>query len=449
MLKRSGWYSAEIKEFERIKDIMTTPLVSVVIPVFNVERYLKECLDSVVQQTLKNIEIICVDDGSFDSSPDILDRYALEDKRIKVIHKENSGYGHTMNVGIDAAKGEYVAIVESDDYIEPDMMEILYDIATKENAEMVKSDFSYLYGDGAHKSFQKIKIWWDSSVYNKVLNPVDFKDIFRGYIANWAAIYKREFLAKHNIRHNESPGASYQDVGFWFQVHTRLSRFYLTDHNFYRYRQDNPNSSINSKGKVYCICDEYDYIYKYLLNNPDIYKKYIYIYQRCRFANYMFTYNRIADRFKLEFLKRFSRDFNEAERKNELDMPLFNDKEKQELRLIMKDPYGFYKKVGEFPKRISKLVHEYQQVIIYGAGAVGKEVLHALLQSDASEKLVCFAVSNIKDNPSNIEGIPVRPIGELTEYRQSAAVLIAVTDKYKSEIIGILKEKGFEHPITI
>lgn len=97
---------------------MNKPIVSIVIPVCNVEKYLRECLDSVINQTMTELEIICVDDGSNDNSLSILKEYENKDNRIIVISKENSGYGNTMNVGMDKATGEYIGIVESDDYIE-------------------------------------------------------------------------------------------------------------------------------------------------------------------------------------------------------------------------------------------------------------------------------------------------------------------------------------------
>ena len=105
------------------------PKVSIIIPVYNVESYIRTCIDSVLAQSLKDLEIICVDDGSTDSSPAILDDYASKDSRVKVIHKPNRGYGHSMNVGYEAATGEYIGIVESDDYILPDMYGTLYDYA--------------------------------------------------------------------------------------------------------------------------------------------------------------------------------------------------------------------------------------------------------------------------------------------------------------------------------
>lgn len=119
---------------------MNKPIVSIVIPVCNVEKYLRECLDSVINQTMTELEIICVDDGSNDNSLSILKEYENKDNRIIVISKENSGYGNTMNVGMDKATGEYIGIVESDDYIEKNMFERLYAVACKYNAEIVKSD---------------------------------------------------------------------------------------------------------------------------------------------------------------------------------------------------------------------------------------------------------------------------------------------------------------------
>ena len=103
--------------------------VSVIIPVYNVEKYLPECLDSVIKQTLKDMEIICVDDGSTDSSGKIIDEYAAKDNRIVVIHKQNGGYGQSCNKGLDIAKGEYVAILEPDDFVDEHMYEDLYNAA--------------------------------------------------------------------------------------------------------------------------------------------------------------------------------------------------------------------------------------------------------------------------------------------------------------------------------
>lgn len=116
--------------------------VSVIIPVYNVEPYLKQCMDSVVGQTLKDIEIICVDDGSTDGSLDILREYAAEDNRIQIIEQKNAGAGAARNNGMRHATGKYLSFLDSDDFFEPRMLEKAYDLAEKDQADFVayKSD---------------------------------------------------------------------------------------------------------------------------------------------------------------------------------------------------------------------------------------------------------------------------------------------------------------------
>ena len=116
------------------------PKVSAIIPVYNVEKYLRECLDSVINQTLKDIEIICVDDGSTDNSGKIIDEYATKDKRIVVIHKANGGYGHSCNKGLDKVRGEYTAILEPDDFVDEHMYEDLYNYAKQYDVDIVKAN---------------------------------------------------------------------------------------------------------------------------------------------------------------------------------------------------------------------------------------------------------------------------------------------------------------------
>lgn len=128
--------------------------ISILVPVYNVEKYLEACLDSILQQTYTDFEVICMDDGSTDRSGDILDAYAIKDKRIRVIHKSNSGYGETMNAAVQLAKGKYIGIVESDDTIECDMYQVLHDTITKHGLDLVKTDF-YAIWDNKNGTVRK------------------------------------------------------------------------------------------------------------------------------------------------------------------------------------------------------------------------------------------------------------------------------------------------------
>ena len=117
------------------------PKVSIIVPVYNMERYLGKCLDALTKQTLSDIEIVAVNDGSTDSSPNILRTYAEKDPRIRIIDKPNSGYGASMNRGIDEARGEYVGIVEPDDYPDLVMFDKLYKAAKKHNCDLIKCNY--------------------------------------------------------------------------------------------------------------------------------------------------------------------------------------------------------------------------------------------------------------------------------------------------------------------
>ncbi|MEI0608166.1 glycosyltransferase, partial [Brachyspira pulli] len=270
--------------------------VSIVVPIYNVSEYLRECLDSIVNQTLKDIEIICVNDGSTDNSLEIIKEYSKKDSRIIIIDKPNSGYGHSMNVGIDRATGKYIGIVEPDDYVKLDMYETLYNEAEKNDVNIVKSDFYRFTG-----SNDKINLKYHSitnnkkQYYNKILSPSNDIEVFNFYMMNWTGIYKTEFIKLNKIRHNETPGASFQDNGFWFQNFTLTDTIYFIDKAFYYNRRDNPNSSVHNKEKVFCIKHEFDFIKNFLENNIELKNKYIYIYQYRKFHSYLFSYRRIAN----------------------------------------------------------------------------------------------------------------------------------------------------------
>ena len=128
--------------------------VSILVPVYNVEAYLPKCLNSLIGQTLQEIEIICIDDGSTDSSGTILDEYAAKDKRIRVVHQKNGGYGKAMNTGLHLAQGEYIGFVESDDFAATEMFVQLYQAAVKYRAQIVKSNY-YRYWENPNEKIKK------------------------------------------------------------------------------------------------------------------------------------------------------------------------------------------------------------------------------------------------------------------------------------------------------
>lgn len=309
------------------------PKVSIIVPVFNVEMYLRECLDSIVHQTLKDLEIICVNDGSRDHSLDILREYEQRDKRVRIIDKPNAGYGHTMNRGIDLAGGEYIGIVESDDFVAENMFETLYSLAIENDADVVKSN--YIAYRSKEKSYgEKIEPLWRCP-YDQIFNSDEVPEVFTVQPCIWSAIYKRKMIIDNEIRFNETPGASFQDTAFAFKIWTYAQRIYFTREAFLFYRCDNENSSVQSSAKIYCICDEFGEIERQAAKFPEK-KEWLYpLIQWLKLREYKWNYGRLDSQFKYEFLLRMKSEFENARRQGYLDGHWLNTEERKEIDFII------------------------------------------------------------------------------------------------------------------
>lgn len=317
--------------------------VSIIIPTYNVEPYLRECLNSVVGQTLKDIEIICVNDGSTDNSLEIIEEYAKRDGRIIVITGQNGGYGKAMNKGLDRATGEYIGIVEPDDYIALNMYEELYSRAREYNVDIVKADF-YRFTREANGNMHLVynHLSNEQSDYNRVLCPIEEQRSFRFIMNTWSGIYRRSFIEKYKIRHNETPGASYQDNGFWFQTFTFAKQVMFIDKPYYRNRRDNPSSSMYNRTKVYSMNVEYAYIRDLIMAYPELWERIKYIFSFKRYQNYIGTINRVAHEYKRQYILDISEEFKKAERCGELSPEAFLPNEWSSLQFIKDDPENYY-----------------------------------------------------------------------------------------------------------
>ncbi len=317
--------------------------VSIIIPVYNVERYLAECMESVVAQTLRDIEIICVNDGSADGSFKILKEYEKRDKRVMLISQENRGYGYAMNRGIMHASGEYIGIVEPDDYIVPDMYQELYQTAKNNELDFVKADFyRFTTEPDGECGLVYNHLSPDPDDYNKVFNPGKCPEALRFIMNTWSGIYRREFLEKYGIRHHETPGASFQDNGFWIQTFVYGERAMIVDKPYYRNRRDNPDSSVNSREKVYCINIEYDYIRGLLIKMPDIWERFKYMYWFKKYHNYMGTLWRIGEEYQREYVVRFSEELRRGMALGEVKREVFSDLAWSHIQGMAEDPERYY-----------------------------------------------------------------------------------------------------------
>lgn len=170
---------------------MKDDLISVIVPVYNVEKYLHKCINSIINQTYKNLEIILIDDGSTDNSGKICDEYALKDNRIKVIHKENGGLSSARNAGLDICSGDYIGFVDSDDYIAEDMYEYLYVNFKKNNADVAMCNFYNVFENRIEKSFSIND--FDLSEQETMLS-INLKYAYNAFIAVWNKLYKKTII---------------------------------------------------------------------------------------------------------------------------------------------------------------------------------------------------------------------------------------------------------------
>ena len=207
--------------------------VSIIVPVYNREKYLNRCLNSLVNQTMKNIEIICIDDGSFDSSAKILKDYALQHTNIQVITQNNKGVAAARNIGINAARGEYIGFVDSDDWVQDNFFEKLYNAAKTENADIAAGGIIRL--DKLHKK-QFLK-------YNKRIISENLEErLTLCYYPNksyvWNKIYKSSFLRDNNLIFEE--GRIYEDIIFTPQaLYFSDKCIFVHDTNYYYWRGKN------------------------------------------------------------------------------------------------------------------------------------------------------------------------------------------------------------------
>lgn len=316
--------------------------VSIIIPVYNVEKYLSQCLDSVIAQTLKDIEIIIVDDGSIDSSGKIADNYAKKDKRIRVFHRENGGYGKAMNFGISQAKGDFIGIVESDDFVSPFMFEKLYKIAVENDVQVVKSNFNF-YWSIPNEKYLPCDFLPENDL-NQVINPHERYEIFRCMPCIWAAIYKTEFIRNNNIGFLETPGASYQDTSFNFKVWAMANKVFFINDHLLNYRQDNETSSVNSKSKIFCVCDEYKEIERFIEKEISENQKsdLILLKESLKFACYLWNFLRLPLNNRVIFLKQMHKEFSTAYKNGYITRKFFYRKVRRNVMLLIHFPILFY-----------------------------------------------------------------------------------------------------------
>jgi len=419
--------------------------VSVIIPVYNTQKYLNECMDSVLAQKLQGMEILCVDDGSTDSSAAILDDYASKEERVRVFHIQNGGYGHAVNYGIDRASGKYISIVEPDDYIEGEMLETLYQAAEENELEVISSNYKRFMGTEKERIFQVEHVMEKDEYYHKVLSPYTERALLKGTYLNQAGLFLRDFINKYRIRHHESPGASYQDVGFRLQTLAYCRRFLILKDSFYCHREDNPDSSINNRTCLRWIIDEYAFVFQMMENNRKDLGSFLPEFTWCKITDYLGQYDRLVPELRLDFLNIIRKEFMEADQKGEFITTRLSDRQRKRVQFILQEPDNYVKREARLREEIHNRLLDKEAFIIYGVGMFGKKIYDVMCSEDR-DKLCGFAVSDVRSNSRGYKGIPVKGIDA---YDKSLTVIVGVTERYEKEVVSLLRARGMEEVLCM
>lgn len=206
-------------------------LISVIVPVFNVEKYLYHCVESIVNQTYQNLEIILVDDGSPDACPALCDEWARKDDRIKVIHKQNGGLSDARNAGLACAEGKYIAFVDSDDWVEPNYIEYLYHAIISTNSELAACDIQNVADEETvmpiSEKIGRIKRCTSEEAINCILCDCDFRAVA------WNKLYSAELLQGEKFE----VGRLHEDEFFSYRIYDKCHSLAFVDNRLYNYRQ--------------------------------------------------------------------------------------------------------------------------------------------------------------------------------------------------------------------
>ena len=401
--------------------------VSVIVPVYNAAAYLEQCLESLLSQTLREMEIICVDDGSTDGTPAVLRRYARRDERIVVVTQPNRGMGAAYNAGMARARGAYIGFVESDDFASPDMFEALYAAASENGAAVVKSD-CFLFDSREEKYSPSYDVPGSESGF---IRTREFPDAF--FLQRvWSGLYERSFLEAREIRWNETPGAAFQDVSFHFLVMAGTERFYYLRRAFLHYRTDNPGSSVRSRDKTFALMDECACIEDYLRRHaadPRLWE----LLANVRFRLYRREARlRMDDAQRAAFLERAVAEYLVDRDEGRYARVLWSERDWDELQRILADPEayleGVKRLIGEKAGKRNafvRMLRENRAIYLYGAGTVAHRLLCAL--SACGVRCEGFAVRDGENELREKTALPLCRVEELAK-RPDALLLIAVRE---------------------
>ena len=413
------------------------PLVSIIMPSLNVVSYIEECLQSAINQTLKDIEIICIDAGSTDGTREVITKYLLTDKRMRLIGSAVKSYGYQVNLGIQEARGEYIGILETDDYVDCEMYERLYEVAKKDYADYVRADYDELFEIKGKRIFNTRHIFNDIRNYNIETIAENMPEVFTKDFNIWSGIYRKKFLDKYNIRLNETPGAAFQDIGFKLLTLTYAQKMIYINYSGYRYRLEREGCSSCNNNVLKFAWQEF----KRLIYETNISKTCTFKYVIYRMIDvFICEYNKLILKESVEKQSDFEEKFIEPYyiwfkeeisgylKKEIISYDLLNGYQLNNLIPLLDKKIEYDRNIimeNEIKEKNWNKISEMagtSEVIVVSYGIRGKNALKQLM-------LKCINVIAVCDNDKNVRmqkiGLPILSVEDAAKVYKNAMYVIA------------------------
>lgn len=411
---------------------MSMPKVSVIMPCLNMARYIEECMESVLGQTLDDIEVLVIDAGSTDGTLEVLNNYTYRDKRVRLFHSEKKSYGYQVNMGIAAACGEYIGIVDTDDRVVQDMYEALYEVADRTGADYVKGNACGFYSIQNKFTYRyNIASFWEEKYRAGSIQvvPKDMPELVLKDYYLWYGIYRKDFIKK--VKLHESPGAAYQDAGGVLQMLMRAEKAVYIKKMVYEYRNDNMSASEYNPKAFELVLNEYDWNKRYLEGESLQWQKAFYKKWLSHILG-RFDIMAVSDCFQedaLDTMNKIKEEFGQAMEKGIFQEEDLDESYQRRLRLFMKDPRELYEELRKVYLEGKNKVYEVMQAVkgketvIFGSGRLGT-FLHLQMLHNDIDNVVAFCDTNASVEKVELHERPVlRPEEAVFRYPEATYII--------------------------
>lgn len=289
---------------------MKAPKISIVIPVYNTQEYIGQCLDSLLSQTYKNLEIICVNDGSKDNSLKILEHYKELDNRIVVLNQENQGQSSARNRGVETSTGDWITFVDSDDWVGAECYEEFFKAVNQKDFDIFMFNGTSFTKDENKPDDLGLKDFFFADNWSKKSGELctfkDCKSPFEGNLSVYNKIYKKEFVLQNNLKYVEN--FIFEDELYWIEAFCNAQSIYLCDKIFYFYRQQGNSTMHTLSRNVFNIFPMFDRI-KQTLINSGYYNMAKYAFLQHKFRQFAFFFFIIPEELRDEFFENAKNNF--------------------------------------------------------------------------------------------------------------------------------------------